>query len=521
MPQSPTHQAILLLSLCTHPHHLGPVHAHLVKTALSRTPTSIAKLLRFFYLYPNLDITYALSIFHSVPNPTTFSLNTIIRAFTQSSNPIEATKFYAQMHSNGIRPDTHTFPFVLKACALMRELDLGRSIHCQAVTTGLSSDIFVQNTLIHMYSSSGSLVFAQKVFDGMDERDAVSYNAMIACFVRTGGMDFARKLFDEMPERNVVSWGTVLAGYAQVGQSEEALELFDSMLHSGFRPDNVALVTALSACAQLGALEKGKMVHDYVKRTDIRLDVYLATGLIDMYAKCGCIESARAIFDASSERNDATWNAMIVGLAMHGHGELALEFFDKMQKAGVKPDGITFVGVLTACTHAGLVNLGRTYFNTMEPKYEVVRELKHYGCMADLLGRAGLLDEIHDMIKHMPKKPDVFVWGGLLGGCRIHNNVKLAEIAVEHMLELDPDDSGIYSIMANIYASARQWDDVAKIRKRMYGKRVRKMAGFSLIEVGGCSHEFVAGDRLHPDIDEIYEVLDGMRKQLKGCWFFC
>ncbi|KAF8390766.1 hypothetical protein HHK36_025294 [Tetracentron sinense] len=417
-----------------------------------------------------------------------------------------------------VPPDAHTFPFALKACAHLRALPLGQSLHSQALKFGFGSDIFVRNTLIRVYSSSNSMIDAYQLFDESSQRDVVSYNALIDGFVKAGETGRARQVFDQMPERDVVSWGTLLAGYAQVNQCKEAIGLFDRMLASGVTPDNVALVSALSACAQLGELEQGNTIHDYIKRNQIRTDAFLSTGLVDMYAKCGCVGIAREVFESSLDKNLFTWNAMVVGLAMNGHGQLSLEYFLRMMEAGVRPDGVSFLGVLTGCSHAGLVNEARRLFEEMEGVYGVLRELKHYGCMADLLGRAGLITEAMEMIEGMPMEGDVFVWGGLLGGCRIHGNVEAAEKAAEHIMELDPEDGGVYSVMANIYANAKRWEDVAKMRRLMNVRKVKKNAGCSVTKLNGIIHEFVAGDSLHPHVDEIYWVLNGIGKhQFEAC----
>ncbi|XP_058092863.1 pentatricopeptide repeat-containing protein At5g61800-like isoform X2 [Magnolia sinica] len=274
-----------------------------------------------------------------------------------------------------------------------------------------------------------------------------------------------------MPVRDSVSWGTLLVGYTQVGRCNEGIQLFDEMLDLGVRPDNVALVGAISASAQLGMLDKGMAIHDHIRRTGILPNVFLSTGLVDLYAKCGCIGIAMDIFESSHDKNIFTWNAMIASLAMHGHGQRSLKLFMKMQD--------------------------------MENIYNVHRGLSHYGCMADLLGRAGLIEEAVEMIESMPMEGDVYVWGGLLGGCGIHGNVEVAEIAAGHLMELTLDVGGTYSIMVNIYSKARMWKDVARMRRLMYVRRVRKSLGCSWIQVDGVDHEFVAGERWHPQIDEI------------------
>ncbi|GJN27757.1 hypothetical protein PR202_gb15805 [Eleusine coracana subsp. coracana] len=285
-------------------------------------------------------------------------------------------------------------------------------------------------------------------------------NALVSLYVKAGRLELALQVFEGMPMRDAVSWGTVVAGCAKTGWLEEAMGLFDRMREEGFTPDDVALATVLSCCAQLGALEKGREVHEYIKQSRPRPNVFLCTGLVDLYAKCGCLEAARDVFQACPDRNVFTWNALIVGLAMHGHGTVVLEYFDRMLSDRIQPDGVTFLGVLIGCSHAGLVGMARRLFCEMESVHNVSRELKHYGCMADLLGRAGLIEEAMDMVRNMPLEGDSYVWGGILAGCRMHQNVEAAEIAARRLLELNPDDSGVYSAMAGIYADAGRWEDV-------------------------------------------------------------
>ncbi|KAF3441404.1 hypothetical protein FNV43_RR15318 [Rhamnella rubrinervis] len=423
------------------------------------------------------------------------------------------------MRRLSLPPDFHTFPFLLKATSQLG-LSVAQTLHSQAFKFGLAADLYFLNTLIRAYSVSGRLDNARQVFDESSQRDVVSYNVLIDGLVKAGDMFGAREMFDGMPLRDSVSWGTMLAGYAGTGQCDETNRLFDWMLRLELRPDSVALASALSSCAQLGDLERGRHIHDYIQRSGIRLNSYLTTGLVDFYAKCGCVEMAREIFDSSTSKNLFTWNAMLVGLAMHGQGQLCLDYFSRMMQAGVQPDGVSLLGVFAGCSHVGLVDQARKLFDKMESVYRVHRELKHYGCMADLLGRAGLINEAMEMINTMPMGGDVFVWGGLLGGCRIHGNVEIAKKAAENVMKVKPEDGGVYSMMANVYANAEQWDDVEKIRRSMDINRrvIKKSAGCSLIRLNGVTHEFVAGDNLHPQTDEIYFILNGIEKHQFGAY---
>ncbi|KAL6003528.1 hypothetical protein ACLOJK_023760 [Asimina triloba] len=520
------HPKFAILNQCKTINQLKQAHAQTVTNGLiSLAPCFI--LTKILYSIAAIkfpsppSIRYANSIFRQIQSPqSTFAYNTIIRVHSVVSSPHSALQLFVEMRSSGVPPDSHTYPFLLKACELLSEPALLRSVHSQALKFGFSSHIHVTNKLIHAYSGLNSMDEAQRVFDQGCWRDIVSYNALIAGYVKASEMGTAREVFDEMPTKDAVSWGTLVMGYAQAGQCKQGLELFDQMLALGVHPDNVALVGALSSCAQLGALEKGMAIHDYVKQAGIGCNVFLCTGLVDMYAKCGCISTAMEVFESSHDKNVFTWNAVITGVAMHGHGEQALELFMRMQNARIRPDKITLLAVLVGCSHVGLVDDARQLFNEMECIHGVCRGLSHYGCMVDLLGRAGLIQEALELIESMPMEGDVYVWGGLLGGCRIHGNVEVAEIAAGHLIGLAPDGAGTYSIMANIYAKAKRWEDVAKMRRLMCEMRLNKNRGCSWIQVEGVDHEFVAGERWHPQIDEIHSVLNGIVEQCVNVLIF-
>ncbi|KAL5704572.1 hypothetical protein ACHQM5_022980 [Ranunculus cassubicifolius] len=513
------HPTFHLITLCKTLEQLHQIHAQSYTTGLITNYPSLTltKILYTLTLItnpssPSTCLNYALCVFNQIPNRSTFSYNTIIRLYTLLSSPSSALHFFAKMRQLSVPPDTHTFPFAIKASTHANDILLGRTLHCQVMKFGFNGDMFVRNTLINLYSNLSCLVDACKVFDESPQRDVVSYNAMIHGYVKGGDMRRAKQVFDMMPFKDNVSWGTLITGYAQTSKCDDAIGLFNQMCGLGLKPDNVALVSALSACAQCGGLEQGKVIHKYIERNGIQCNAFLLTALVDMYAKCGSINIAKDIFDTSSNknRNLFTWNAMLVGFSMHGLGDLTLEYFTKMKEFGVQPDGVSFLGVLIGCSHMGLVDKASQIFHEMESVYGVQRELKHYGCMADLLGRAGLIKETMAMIERMPMKGDVFVWGGLLGGCRIHGNVEVAEIAAEKIMELDPEDGGVYTVMANIYATRRRWEKVSKMRKLMEARNVSMNAGCSLIQEEGVTHEFIAGDGLHPQSDEIYYVLDRM-----------
>lgn len=409
-------------------------------------------------------------------------------------------------------PDFHSFPFALKACGLHRDASSASSIHGLALRLGFLPDIFVVNSLIRVYSVSGHINGAFCIFNEFSFKDVVSYNTMIDGLVKSGDVSSARRLFEQMRERDSVTWGTLIAGYAQWDMSKETIELFSLMMESQLRPDNIALVSALSACARLGEMDIGRNIHDYIVQSHVPIDSFLCTGLVDFYAKCGSLQTAIELFEANPRKNLHTWNAIIIGLAMHGEGSRSLGYFSKMVDCRIKPDGVTLLGVLVGCSHSGLVNEACQIFNEMERVHGVAREPKHYGCMMDLLGRAGLVNEAIDLIREVPENGDIYIWGGILGGCRKFGDVKVAEEAAKKVMDFFPEDGGVYSIMAGIYAGADRWEDVVRTRASMSAGPATRKAGCSMIEVDGTMNEFVSSDSSHPQSGDICSALNAIDK---------
>lgn len=344
---------------------------------------------------------------------------------------------------------------------------------------------------------------ARRLLDEAALFDEVSFNSMISGYARLGDLQNARKVFDEMPARNVVSWSAMVSGYVQGGRSKEALDVFSQMQAEGCKPDDTTLVGVLAACAHLGALEQGKWVHSYLKGNNLRVSVFLGSALIDMYSKCGDAELGLKVFKEMRDKNLLVWTTMIKGLAMHGRGLEALQLFSEMEGSGIVPDDIAFIGALCACTHAGLVNKGRKMFDSMIQQYGIKPKIEHYGCMVDLLARNGLLDEAQKLIECMPMKPDALIWGAIMAGCRFHKNVELAEYAVKHLIQLEPECSGVYVLLGNIYAASGRHNDARGIRYLMKRMGVEKTPGCSLVEIKGMVHQFIVGDTSHPRIKDI------------------
>lgn len=327
-------------------------------------------------------------------------------------------------------------------------------------------------------------------------------------------------MFAKCPERTSVAlWNAVISGFAKCGRSKEALELFDQMLQmegEDVRADGITVVSALAACADLGALDAGEWIHDHAAKNSIQLDVFVGTALVDMYSKCGSIDLARKVFDEMPDRNVMSWTVMIRGLAMCGNGGDALALFSKMIDEGVKPDGITFVGVLSACSHSRLVDEGRRVFASMTRDFGIVPKSEHYSCVVDLLSRAGMLREAIEFIENMPLEPDAALWGSLLSACRRNpKEVELAEFVAGQLMEIEPDNDATYVLLSNIYAYNNRWDDVARVRRLMKERAIRKTPGCSSVEANGVVHEFIAGDRSHPQFEEIYGMVEEVALKLE------
>ncbi|BAT83324.1 hypothetical protein LR48_Vigan03g020200 [Vigna angularis] len=372
------------------------------------------------------------------------------------------------------------------------------------------------NTMLDGYTKAGEMEKAFELFERMPERNVVSWSTMVCGYSKAGDMDMARVLFDRCPGKNVVLWTTIIAGYAEKGNAREATELYGKMEEAGLRPDDGFLFSILAACAESGMLELGSRIHASVKKWRFRCSSKVLNAFIDMYAKCGCLDAASEVFSGMMAKRDlVSWNSMIQGFALHGHGKKALELFSRMVDEGFEPDRCTFIGLLCACTHAGLVNEGRKCFYSMEKMYGIVPEIEHYGCMVDLLGRGGHLEEAFTLLHSMPMEPNAIILGTLLNACRMHNDVDLARAVCEQLFKLEPSDAGNYSLLSNIYAQAGDWMNVANVRLQMKNTGSQKPSGVSFIEVEEEVHEFTVFDRSHPKSDYIYRMIDRLVEDLQ------
>ncbi|XP_057863749.2 pentatricopeptide repeat-containing protein At1g08070, chloroplastic [Cryptomeria japonica] len=408
-------------------------------------------------------IDEALQLFGKISRRDVWSWTVMIAAYARIGFSEEALVFFGQMLLAGLKPNQFTFAAVLPACSLLSSLEEGVAIHGEVIRSGLQCNVLVTNALIDMYAKCGRI-------------------------------EIARDLFDKMSEPDLISWTTILAGYSHNGLAEDTMELFKQMQFTGVKPDEKTFASILPACAGLGALQQGMQIHDQIVESGFQSDVFLVSALIDMYGKCGSLEKARKLFDKMRPQDVVSWTAMIAGYAIHGRGKEALKIFEQMKHSGINPNHVTLICVLSACCHAGLVEEGRLYFSGMYENHHITPSMRHYNCMVDLLGRAGLLDEALAIVNKMPIKADVSVWNSLIGGCRLYNNAELGQLAAKKIIELEPQSTTPYVLLSKIYAASGRWSDIEKLRKMMEDKEVMKTAGCSWIEVNRRVHPFLSGD---------------------------
>ncbi|XP_072955490.1 pentatricopeptide repeat-containing protein At1g33350 [Typha angustifolia] len=509
-------QALSLLGRCTHLAHLKQLQSRLITSGHGQSQFVSFKLVRFCSLVL-ADLRYARSIFDSLAAPNVFLYTAMLTAYSSICDAGSVVDLFNRMLRRGHpRPNEFIYPLVLRALFPSHDagLNLMKLVHTHVVKSGFEGYNVVQTSLLDVYARFADLHTARLLFDGLSERNVVSRTAMISGYARVGKMANAMSLFEEMHERDVPSWNAVVAGCAQNGLFSDVVSLFQRMVVEGARPNQTTVSCVLSACGHLGMLRLGKLVHGYIYRNRIGFNSFVLNGLIDMYGKCGNLKEARWIFNVLSDRSLTTWNSMINCLALHGHSESAIVSFHEMKLQGVKPDEVTFVGLLNACTHGGFIDEGLSYFESMSRDYQIEPEIEHYGCVIDLLGRAGRFEDAMKIVKNMRIEPDEVVWGSLLNGCRIYRVTELAEFAVRKLLEIDPNNTDYGVMLANLYSECGMWEEMGKVRKVMKKMGGKKLPGCSWIEVDNKTHQFYSGNKLHPVSDEIYKVLE----ELAGQW---
>ncbi|KAJ8649502.1 hypothetical protein MRB53_002525 [Persea americana] len=461
-----------------------------------------------------------------------------------------------KMQVAGLKPNSSSIASALQAISEMSSVELGKEIHGYVLRNGIRCDKYVGTSLIDMYIKSGCLTNARLVFDNMKDRNIFTWNSLISGYAYNGLFDEVMKLLNRMEKEgikpNLVTWNSLIAGYAMRGLSKQALELIHqlkktSTLHpnvvswtalisgcsrignyiealdfcikmqqGGIKPNSTTIASLLRACAALALLQKGRELHCYAIRNDFDENIIVATALVDMYCKSCSLHIAHSVFRKIKRKNLASWNSMIMGFSVHGLGKEAMSLFSEMCESGFHPDGISLTAILSGCRHSGFVGEGWKYFDSMRTEFGITPTLKHYACMVDLLGRSGYLDEAWDFLQSMPLEPDASLWGALLGACRLHKNLELAEIAAQYLFELEPHNSGNYLLLMNLYATENRWQDVENLKDIMSIRGAKSRSGWSWIQVKNKVHVFTVEGKPHPDIGEIYFELYHLISEIKN-----
>lgn len=489
------------------------VHCHAIRLGMLSHVYVHNALINAYAVFGFVQCAY--QVFDEMSNRTLVSWNSMIGGYFRNGLCKEAFLLFREMRESGFQPDQFTLVHLLSMCSKSCRLDIGKCVHHYVEITGIEVDQILRNALLDMYAKCGDLLFAQTIFHRMIHKTVVSFTSMISAYSNHGLIHHAREIFDQIPEKNVISWNSMMSCYVQDGQCKEALLLFQQMCETTTIPDETTLVSVLSACSQIGDLAMGEKTHCYICRHNIVITVTLLNALVDMYAKCGALETALDFFFEFKDKNLVSWNVVIQALALHGHGLDALKLFNMMHTTGIWPDKFTFMGLLSACNHSGLVNMGQYLFERMSSIYGILPEIEHYACMVDLLGRGGMLQEAIKLIGGMPMKPDVVMWGALLGACRTYGDVDIANIILKQILELETDSSGLYVLLSNIYFEAMRWKEAKNVRKLMSGHGIIKCKAVSFVEIDECIIEFMVDDKRH-ETNGIYPLLDQLTDHLKS-----
>ncbi|XP_020208321.1 pentatricopeptide repeat-containing protein At3g24000, mitochondrial [Cajanus cajan] len=457
------------------------VHCHVLNSHF-RNDLVICNSLLFMYASCG-SFQDARRMFDEMPRKDMVTWTSMITAYAQNDLADDALVLFPLMLRDGARPNEFTLSSLVKSCGFMGSYNDGRQIHGCSWKYGCESNVFVGSSLVDMYA-------------------------------RCGYLGEARLVFDELGCKNEVSWNALIAGYARKGKGEEALALFVRMQREGYRPTEFTYSALFCACSSMGCLEQGKWLHAHLMKSARKLVGYVGNTLLHMYAKSGSIRDAKKVFDKLVKVDVVSCNSMLIGYAQHGLGREAVQQFEEMIRVGIEPNDITFLAVLTACSHARLLDEGRHYFGLMR-KYNIEPKVSHYATIVDLLGRAGLLDQAKRFIEEMPIEPNVASWGALLGASKMHKNTEMGAYAAQRVFELDPSYPGTHTLLANIYASAGRWEDAAKVRKIMKESGLKKEPACSWVEIENSVHVFVANDIAHPQKDKIHKMWEKLNQKIK------
>ncbi|XP_004139361.1 putative pentatricopeptide repeat-containing protein At3g05240 [Cucumis sativus] len=549
------------LEKCKTMKELKQIHSLMITTSVVKNIIPCSRLIDFCANSELGDIEYARTVFDQINQRTVYIWNSMIKGYCNGGDKFGALFMYEEMQRKGFSPDHFTFPFVLKVCSIIDLLVYGQSVHNRIVKTGFELDVYTSSCLLNMYVSCGDLNSGLKVFEFIPKWNVVAWTSLIAGFVnndqpkealrlfkdmenegvepneitmttalaaaarcrdihtgklvhdrlrqlgfdpfdtnscfnvilataimdmyaKCGKLVTARNLFDKMPQRNLVVWNSMISAYSQYGRGAEALRLFVDMEMAGFVPNKATFLSVISACTHMGFRSTGRSLHARALRASFHEFVAIGTALMDMYAKAGDADTALKIFSKLRKKDVMAWTTMISGLAIQGKGKEALNVFRRMEEeAEVAPDQITYIAVLWACSHLGLVEEGQKQFTSMTEVYGIEPTMEHYGCMIDLLSRAGHSKEAEELLMKMPTQPNATILSSILNGCEMYGNVGLANRVKSHIVELENSSSGVYVLLSNIHAKACNWQEMKLARDMLKHKNIGKTLGNSFVEI--------------------------------------
>ncbi|GAY47298.1 hypothetical protein CUMW_103490 [Citrus unshiu] len=462
------------------------IHAQILKSGFGCRQLVTNTLIHLYANCGRIDI--ARKMFDRMSNRDVFSWNSMFSGYVKTECWREIVDLFNEMRDLGVKFDEVTLINVLMACGRLADIELGGWISEYMEEKELNGNVKLMTAVVDMYA-------------------------------KCGHVDKARRLFEQMNIKDVVAWSAMISGYSQARRCKEALGVFHDMQMANVVPNEVTMVSVLSCCAVLGALETGKWVHLYVKKKRMELTITLGTALMDFYAKCGLIENAVEVFKKMPLKNVFSWTVLIQCLASNGQGERALETYYIMREKNIEPNDVAFIAVLSACSHVGMVDEGRELFVSMSRDFDLEPRMEHYGCMVDILGRAGLIEEAYQFIKNMPIPPNPVIWRTLLAACRAHKNVKVGEESLKNLVTLEPMHSGDYILLSDIYASVGRCEDALRVMNQMREQGIKKTPGCSLIELDGEIYEFLAEDNMCPHFKEVYDATENMMKRIKSAGY--
>ncbi|OVA10345.1 Pentatricopeptide repeat [Macleaya cordata] len=465
------------------PNHGKQIQAAIIKCGFHQFTILMTALMNFNLKCGNLKD--ARKLFDEMIDRDVVSWTSMIVGYAQNHHFTDSLSLFRKMIGFDVNPNGYSFSGALSACSGLQALEQGKQIHAHVLTSGvLGVNLILQNSLLNMYS-------------------------------RCKSIESARKLFDSMGVKEMIAWNEMISGYLQCEEGEQALKLFASMVSVGLKPDKFSYAICVDACACLVSMQQGSQIHGCILKSGFQSDLIIRNSLVDMYAKCGCVDSAKLVFNPMPTKDTLLWTTMISALGKNGQFEEVLMMFEKMLELKIKTDGVTYLAVLSACSHGGMVERGWKYFRLMTEDNLISAGSEHYSCMVDLLCRSGNLLDALEFIKEMPLKPSISVWGTFVNSCRLYRNIELAEFAAEKLLELDPANSSNFVVLSNAYAAECVWNETEKIRKRMKNTLMKKEPGCSWIELKNGVHVFLTADRSHPEMGEILLTLKGL---MSKCW---